>query len=698
MNAHVGMTLLALVGCAASACAQERPDWVDRIRDDHPRAFLNDDTWPEVRKMAEGPMADHYAKMKEHVDGLPEQLEIDDHGVSAVQAAFVWKFTGDDAYLQRTREMLDRSVEFYHQRIEQRKAVHWYSSSRICALTAFDWIFDEMPAEWREQWGRSMLDHIADVQPGGVPGIERCNRSGHTTGFYGTQSLLWYAGLAMLDEGIDDERALDYLVRGRDKYIALLEHRRKAAGDDGGAASPTLNYCMGAYPWAEFNFFHTWESATGENIAPDWPYKALFANYVMWNWLPGGLQFGYGDVRHTNNRIPSGRMPLHIAQMMHFYSEVQPRWVALMRYMREEMFTGGYLLSHWPCNPFLLTRMDEAPEPMDPGDLPHARHFANMGQIFMRSGSGPEETYALIAAGGILRQHRHYDNGHFTIYHQGHLALDSGTRWGNSEQLQNYYAQTVAHNCVLIDMPDEPISDYWNGTVHVQEGGQYKQIGSDVVAFETDDLLTYVAADCTEAYRPEKCEQAVRQFVFIYPDHFVVFDRARSTEDDYRKRWLLHTAREPQIDGAIISAEQDQGRIFCRTLLPEDAEFTAIGGEGQRFMAGGRNWALAENVKFFELMGWGRVEMAAPTPSAQQNFLHVIQVGDLELSEMDDVERIDDEGMVGTRIYAGDRTIEVSFATEGDVGGHVRITRGEDALTDRALTEEVQPQEGLETR
>ncbi|MGC9318021.1 MAG: heparinase II/III domain-containing protein [Armatimonadota bacterium] len=694
--------ILALTGAFAMAQQAERPEWVELIRDDHPRVFLNDDIWPEVRAMAEGPMAGHYERVKQQVDGVPDPVPVKDWGRHAMDAALVWKLTGDDSHLQRTREMLDRSVEFYHAQVAADNAVDWYSTSRIMALAAFDWIYEEMPEQWRQQWGRSMLDHIEDVLPGGVPNLGAgdripVNRSGITTGFYGTPSLMWYAGLAMVDEGIDDERALDYLVRGHDLYVGLLEHRRRAAGDDGGAASATLGYAMGAYPWAEFNFFHTWESATGENLAEQWPYVALFANYVMWNYLPGGHEFGYGDAPHTTNQMPAYNMPQHIAQMMHFYSEVRPDWVALMRYMNEEMFQGKYPSLTWGAHPFLLTRMDDAPPPMDPGDLPHARHFENMGQVFMRSGSGPEDTYALFGAGGILSQHRHYDNLNFWIYHRGFQTVDSGTRANEDEgdHLQNYYAQTVAHNCVLIDMPGEPVSNYWNGPVYVQEGGQYRQIGSTVEAFETNDAYTYVAGDGTEAYRPEKCEECTRQMVFVHPDHFVIFDRVRSTEPEYAKRWLLHTAREPVVKGATITADQGEGRLFCHTLVPEEPQLTPIGGEGRRFMAGGRNWPLPPGVEFTEMMGWGRVEVSAREPAAQQNFLHVIQVADLQREEMDPVELLEDEGRVGARIRAGQRTIEVTFATEGELAGHIRIAEGGETIADRDLATDVQPQEGL---
>ena len=84
----------------------------------------------------------------------------------------------------------------------------------------------------------------------------------------------------------------------------------------------------------------------------------------------------------------------------------------------------------------------------------------------------------------------------------------------------------------------------------------------------------------------------VRQFLYLPPDHFVVFDRVASTEAEYPKTWLLHTANEPVIAGREFRADQDQGRIFCRTLYPTDAVLDKIGGPGKEFWADGRNWPI----------------------------------------------------------------------------------------------------------
>ena len=356
--------------------------------------------------------------------------------------------------------------------------------------------------------------------------------------------------------------------------------------------------------------------------------------------------------------------------------------------------------------------IDKAPPPQDPGKLPAARFFENMGQTFMRSGDGPNNTYILFACGGITGQHRHYDATHFTIYKRGFLALDTGTRKGNTDGLQNYFAQTVAHNCILIKMPGEPPSPYWNGEVYGQAGGQHKSVGAKVVAFETNPQFSYVAGDATPVYRPQKCSQVVRQLVFIPPDHLVVFDRVVSTRAAYPKRWLLHHARDPVLDGKTWRADQDRGRIFCRTLLPEDAVVTKVGGPGQEFLADGVNYPLTAGPAAWavktgstvakidakevpELMGRWRLEVTPGTSRTEDIFLHLIHVGDQDLSAMCDAVAERGNGAARVEFRAGNRDIQLSFAVTGEVGGYVLIKAGDATLVDRALTQNVQPQQGL---
>ena len=714
----LGMGFLLLFASMAAE-AQDLPEWTAKIRTDHPRLFFNAQTWPAVKQRALGAERQWYQRVQSQVDrwlaktATGGEMEPRDLGVEAAGSAFVYLMTEDPRYLELSKKCLRASVAYYELCYEQRKSVNWYSTSRVHATLAWDWLYDAMsPTERREIMSRliSVIDRVLKAKPS----IYRENLSGYNTGFYGVRNCLWFIGCTAFGTDIETDTVNQWLVWGHDENRKLLAHRQLACGDDGGGASPTLGYVLGAYPWAEQNFFYTWLSATGENMAPDWPHGASLANYVIWNWIaadPVPLQFGYGDTPHTDNRLPIGQLYTHMANIRHLYGRAAPESAALARHVQSLLPNPGYS-STWFIYPFLLHDLDDSPEPLAPEDLPHARNFETMGQVFMRSGTGPHDTYCLFTCGGILRQHRHYDALNFVIYHRGFLALDSGTRYEefiNGEHLANYYAQTVAHNCVVIHQPGEPVARYWGGTVQGNHGGQHQQLGSVVEAFETNDAFVYVAGDATACYQhgsvgregrpavPEKCELVTRQLVFLMPRHFVIFDRVTTTDADYRKDWLIHTAHQPVIDGQTFRADHGDGRIWCRTLLPLDARLTPVGGPGNEFLAAGKNWAIETKglgPKQLAMMGQWRVEVTPGAPRKDDGFLHVIQVGDQQSTAMDATTLIQDGDRVGVRLVADQTTWEVVFAATGEIGGHIRRIGAAEPI-DRPLTSTVQPQSGI---
>ncbi len=704
-----------------------REDRTTLIRPDHPRLFFNADTWPAVAARAEGPARRSLDRMRSRVDEAPSDPQPADWGTEAAAAAFLHRMTGDDAYARRAIDLLRVSIEFSHATRRAMRSVSWTSTTRINAWCAFDWIFDELDAQARRELGRSFLDHVETEQPGDplLP-IPEWNFSGPETGFYGNMSLLWYAGLATFGAGVDDERAGTFLQRGRDTHLEMLRHRAAAAADDGGTASVALLYAFGLYPWAEFNFLHTWEAATGQDLAAEWPHVALFANYVAWNWLPGARHFGAGDSYHDGNVIPLDHMWTHMAHVSHFYGRSFPTCAALARWILEEAdrisggagpvgvtrahshrFLGGRDV--FPAHECLLTRMTDTP-PVGPSHLlPPARHFEHMGQTFMRSGSGPDDTYALLTAGGRVRHHRHYDNNNLVIYRGGFLALDTGSRPNPGQHMTHYYGRTVAHNCVLIHMPGEQVPAYWcEGSAPEEtaapvpnDGGQHRELGSIVVAFETSPSFTYVAADATAAYSAEKCTLALRQVVFVPPDHFVVCDRVASTDASYPKTWLLHTVGAPAIKGDSFHAEHEKGRLTCRTLAPVDARLEAIGGPGRQFWCGDRNWPLPEGFAMDgseDTLGQWRVEVTPRGDRRDVVFLHLIDVGPSGVDASVNVAvPIQEPGWTGVSFRTADRAVRIRFATSGGAGGDIRIDPGPDGpRLKRPLTESVLPQAGIE--
>ena len=707
--------LAFLAGISRCGLADPLPDWTAKIRRDHPRLFFNEETWPRVRDRALGEELAWYEKTKSGVDSLlslikaePEPREL---GPQAARSAFVFLVTGEPRYLDLARVCLDSSLRYYEECYEQQKTVNWYSTSRVHAVLAWDWLYNHLSdRECADIMGRlvRVIDRVLKARPP----IYRENLSGYSTGFYGVRNTCWFIGCTAFGTQIEPELVNQWLVWGHDENLRMLAHRRKACGDDGGGASATLGYLLGAYPWAEQNFFYTWLSSTGENIAPDWPHGAWLANYAMWNAipaLPAPLEFGYGDTPHETNRLPAGELYTHLANIRHLYSERVPEAAALARYFQESLPRKAYA-SSWFIYPFLLSRLEQSPAPLSPQDLPAARHFETMGQVVMRSGTGPDDTYALFSCGGLLSQHRHYDALNFVIYHRGFLALDSGTRhdeFRNGQHLANYFAQTAAHNCVVIHQPGEPPAGYWGGKVEGNHGGQHQTLGSVVKGFQAHREFVYVAGDATACYRhagpklspplPQKCSLAARQFVFLLPRHFVIFDRVTSTDPSYRKEWLVHTAHEPRIEGKTFFADHGQGRLCCRTLLPDDATLTAVGGAGKEFWAAGKNWEIAAPTLKPEhraMMGQWRVEVTPEKPRKEDLFLHVIEVGDQTLAATDDAQLIHNEQACGVRLKTCTGNWEVTFATQGELAGRLRRTGGPEEL-DVVLASTVESQSGI---
>ncbi len=350
--------------------------------------------------------------------------------------------------------------------------------------------------------------------------------------------------------------------------------------------------------------------------------------------------------------------------------------------------------------------------------LPRARHFPDpIGQTFMNSGWGENDTYALFMAGRQTFERKHYDENHFTIYKKGFLAMDTGSQiegnadgpgGGRLHQI-NYFMDTIAHNCVLIRMEGEQFPGYWGVKATANNGGMNRNYGASVRAFETDGLYTYVASDATSCYHSNKAAEVVRQFLFVYPDWFVVCDRLEAKAADQKKSWLFHTQYEPAVTGDTFRAEHWEGAVCVRTLLPRDRVSVKIGGPGKEFWADGRNWpaADAKQQRYMadpagtptpdrNLFGQWRMEISPAQARTRDLFLHLIEVGDKTvLTAMTPSTLIEDEQTAGVEFQAGARTVRVVFQKAGAVGGHIRIAEGGAVLADRPLATAVQRQEGL---
>jgi len=728
--ASIAVALLLLAPWI-SAEPLPRPD----IRPDHPRIFFNSDTWPEVKELAYGQRKADLESLIEEVNRYTDNpvaegtgpVEVKDRslplgdivefGREAAACALVWRFTGKDKYLQKAKKMLKVSVDAYTEATKNGRPVRWYAHSRVNACCAYDWIYEALTDEERREIILPLVQHVELVQPYSGLDIPRNNTGAISSGFYGVQSLLWFSGLAGYGDGYCDSLALKHLDKGYELFSEVLQYRCDTAGDDGALATVCPSYSLGHYTYAQFNFIYTMISATGVNIAPRYPELALFPNWIWWLWIrdrpnpPSIRHPGTGDSYHNQNLVSSTRIYEQLSEFLQFYRDsADPDCVGITEALRDRGNGQAIKTNVYPILPFIIKPGPPARD-FYKGILENAplkaRHFETLGQIYMRSAWAPDATYCSFTAGSSLANHKHFDENNFTIFKYDHLALDSGDRAGETDyNLCYYYSQSVAHNVVLIHKPGEPLPQHWG--IKIQDdpvanenyGGMVNMTGSVVKAFETGDRFTYVASDATFCYG-EKATEAVRQFVFVYPDYFIVYDRVGASDPSYRKEWLLHFKNKPVVKKNLTRADCGDGRLFCQTFLPEDAAFSLEGGKGREYWVRDCNYPLApkyekEYAEDAARRGRGpytgawRLEIKPGEERSDDRFLNVLTAAYVDRTKPVDARYFRENGQDCVALKTEDGRITFRFNIDGEIGGTVEY----DGVS-RPLTGEVQKQKGF---
>ena len=652
------------------------------VRAGHPRLFVTKEDIPNIKSAAKTSARNTYWQTKEDVDNLlhgsisfpnPTAVNGTENGwvISKVsQVAMLYLITGKKEYLDYTKKFLQKITEYYRIRIDNNLNADWYVFPQISTLCAYDWIYDALTQDEREKIGKPLYQVMMDIAWHGEglrPQRIRENTGGYNTGFYGTDALPWYIAITFYNDGIDDARCEKMFQKGLQLNMKMTQFRSELIGKNGGGSTGCVGYALGAYPVADFNFIRSYRAATGIDMSQKLDYVLGYLNFIDWNRLPGNREFGFGDSYHYDCLLPEKEINYHLREIATLYGS-SPNVQRLLGLFNKKNYT-----ERLPFMPFLQKYPQGTPGASSSGK--GAMYFDGTGEVIMRSGTGADDTYALFVSGGRTSYHKHFDNNHFTIYKKGYRALDTGTRPEPGWHLSHYYARTVAHNCVTIRMPDERMPGYWGGGASTEnkfepipnDGGQSSTLGSVLKEMRTTDDYVYLASDATKSYNSKKASLVVREFIYFYPDLFVVFDRVTATDKNYPKTWLIHTINEPAMKGdREFSETSDGGKMICRTLYPANAMLTKIGGSGKDFWSDGRNWPLPKltpqeygyNMNLppanHPQLGHWRMEVSPQTASKEDLFMHIIQVGDKNLSDLPDTETFETATQIGVKFtYLG---------------------------------------------
>ncbi len=735
--------------------APEPPDFsyiLQHIQPSHPRLFLNQEMLEKIKQKGLTPEQQKWlTALTQKVDSYPVPPKLDDKlrafmlsdeggtrypgkapprvrdgnwGFYSAHAALAYLLTGEKKYYRRAVEFLRHAAGVYTVIHENKRIPYNRSFVRLAALSAYDWLYNDLPEQERKTIGKTLFKPLHAFykfwrQKRGGPGD-----------LYTDTVMGWYLGLVFLHSGVEgaDDQVCTQLLRDEYKHF-LAVFDALSAGPDGVYLYGALGYAT-QNVHSEINFLDAWRSAIGGDFASYFPKRLYMAEYFLWNTIaPTRRQpfcYGWSDEYHTHNHMSRYHLPF-LNRVADLCADVVDQttldtltaiaqFQAPVNYQQCLDEKGDYYQT--PAAPLLMSPKVCTEEEIQAAlaRLSRARHFPDpVGHTFMNSGWGADDTYAMFIAGRQTRERKHYDENHFTIYKKGFVALDSGARgysvnrkfFGDGDPRIvgvdheiHYYFNTIAHNSVLIHMEGEKLPGYWGQASWENTGGMNKNYGAQVKAFETNDRYTYIASDATACYHEGKSQEVVRQFLFVYPDYFVVFDRVASKTPQQKKTWLLHSQHEPVVRGDTFSADHREGRIFVRTLLPRELHSEKIGGPGKEFWTGTRNWPVRKDWQRLtpdqQVFGGWRVEISSAQDNQRELFLHLIQVGDRQqLRDMVRSERVDGDAEVGVEFQAGQAAVRVVFNRQGEVGGHIRISERGKVLVDRPLTREVMPQIGL---
>ena len=286
-----------------------------------------------------------------------------------------------------------------------------------------------------------------------------------------------------------------------------------------------------------------------------------------------------------------------------------------------------------------------------------------LGHMTMRSGWGPDATFIHFECGDYFGSHNHIDQGQFTIYHKGSLALDSGYYDGYTEHHKKYAYRAIAHNTILVKDPEETvvpirfppypnpggqrsIDKYYNNSNYRMSvfWEQYRQKAyadiADIVAWESHAAFDYVAGDMTAAYNSTavsdpgqraKVSLVQRRILFVKPSIIAVCDNVNALDASFEKKWLLHTVNEPRIAAdKITTVAEGEGQLILTPVLPADVRVTKIGGPGKEFMVNDKNMAMekAPYLTATAQPGAWRLELIPGAPRQNDIYLNLMETSD----------------------------------------------------------------------
>lgn len=191
-------------------------------------------------------------------------------------------------------------------------------------------------------------------------------------------------------------------------------------------------------------------------------------------------------------------------------------------------------------------------------ELSTAYWASGTGSFSMRNDWTPTSAYANFICGPLTESHAHQDQGSFVLFKGTWLAYDA-----NMDGRSGIEQEQMYHNTVRFE------------TAAGARVGQSYDRSCTMAALANNPGWAYASAVITPIYAAAAgVTRSEREFVFIKPSTFVVYDRAQTSASNARHIFTMNFPKAPTVNGNLASLVIGANRFDMTRIAPATATTT----------------------------------------------------------------------------------------------------------------------------
>lgn len=391
-----------------------------------------------------------------------------------------------------------------------------------------------------------------------------------------------------------------------------------------------------------WELYDWWERSTGERISLLTPHTLDSMAWMMHNVVPTLDRIApTGDHARDETAMFFDYHRRYLLELMNLFPNERVSGIAKTLLSQSSVQQMGSQFTRFYDYMYEPTPVTARPL----SELSTAYWGSGTGMFAMRNDWTTGSAYVNFLCGARTESHAHRDNGSFVLYKGSWLAYDANIDGTSGLELEEAY-----HNLVR----------FQNGGGTVVEQGY--NTSCNMQALANTPTWAYGLARITPMYPAAQVTKSEREFVFIKPSTFVVFDRAQvPAASANRPIFTLNFPHPVAISSDTVSYVQGANRLDIKRLAPAAATVSQT------------LWSAADTHStppHYDASDTStRVDVRDAANGTSSEFLHVFGVNNSVTAAVRD----DASGQTGARITLADgRSVVLRFNTTG-TGGTVQI-------------------------